>query len=80
MTYRDCPALQTVGYREIFDYLDGRTSLDEAIRLIQRNTRHYARKQITWWKRDRSVKWVDLSSYACNGFLEFLSRAEHPAL
>lgn len=80
MTYRDCPALQTVGYREIFDYLDGRTSLDEAIRLIQRNTRHYARKQITWWKRDRSVKWVDLSSYAGNGFLEFLSRAEHPAL
>lgn len=41
--YRDLPALQTVGYREIFGYLDGNYSLDEAIRLIQRNTRHYAK-------------------------------------
>ncbi len=58
--YRDLPALQTVGYKEIFDYLDGKTSLDEAIRLIQRNTRHYAKKQLTWWKREPNVKWVEL--------------------
>lgn len=58
--YRDLPALQTVGYREIFGYLDGNYSLDEAIRLIQRNTRHYAKKQLTWWKRDNTIKWIDL--------------------
>ena len=58
--FRDLPALRTVGYREIFDYLDGNIPLDEAIRLIQRNTRHYAKKQLTWWKRDPTVKWVEL--------------------
>lgn len=58
--YRNLPALQTVGYREIFGHLDGNYSLDEAIRLIQRNTRHYAKKQLTWWKRDNAIKWIDL--------------------
>lgn len=58
--YRNLPALQTVGYKEIFGYLDGKYSLDEAIRLIQRNTRHYAKKQLTWWKRDNDIKWIDL--------------------
>ena len=58
--YRNLPALQTVDYKEIFGYLDGNYSLDEAIRLIQRNTRHYAKKQLTWWKRDNAIKWIDL--------------------
>lgn len=58
--FRDLPALRTVGYREIFDCLDGNIPLDEAIRLIQRNTRHYAKKQLTWWKRDPTVRWVEL--------------------
>ena len=58
--FRSLPALQTVGYKEIFSYLDGEISLDEAIRLIQRNTRHYAKKQLTWWKRDPAVRWIDL--------------------
>ncbi len=60
LPHRDLPALQTVGYKEMFDYIDGKTSLDEAIRLIQRNTRHYAKKQLTWWKRDAGVRWVEL--------------------
>ena len=58
--YRDCQALQTVGYKEIFEYLDNKISLDEAIRLIQRNTRHYAKKQLTWWRRDPSIRWIDV--------------------
>ncbi|MGM9737440.1 MAG: tRNA (adenosine(37)-N6)-dimethylallyltransferase MiaA [Candidatus Cryptobacteroides sp.] len=58
--YRDRPALRTVGYTEIFRYLDGEIPLEEAVRLIQRNTRHYAKKQLTWWKRDTSVKWITL--------------------
>lgn len=58
--YRDLTALQTVGYNEIFDHLDGKTTLDEAIELIQRNSRHYAKRQLTWWKKDRSIEWIGL--------------------
>lgn len=58
--YRDCQALQTVGYKEIFGYLDGAYPLEEAIRLIQRNTRHYAKRQLTWWRRDPTIKWHNL--------------------
>ena len=60
LPYRDLQALQTVGYKEMFDYLDGKYPLEEAVRLIQRNTRHYAKKQMTWWRRDNSIKWIDL--------------------
>ncbi len=55
--HRRLNALNTVGYKELFAYFDGTVSLDEAIRLIQRNSRHYARKQLTWWKRDPEVHW-----------------------
>ena len=58
--FREKTALKTVGYKEIFDYLDGAISKDEAVELIQRNTRHYARKQMTWWKRDPSIHWTEL--------------------
>lgn len=57
MKYRDLPALQTVGYRELFDYFDGKTDLDKAVELIQRNTRHYAKRQLSWWGRDKSIQW-----------------------
>lgn len=58
LPYRDCQALQTVGYKEIFDYLDNKIPIEEAVRLIQRNTRHYAKKQMTWWRTDQVIKWV----------------------
>ena len=60
LPYRDCTALQTVGYIELFDYLDGKTTLDEAIRLVQRNTRHYAKRQLSWWRRDFEIRWQAL--------------------
>ncbi|MGN0202636.1 MAG: tRNA (adenosine(37)-N6)-dimethylallyltransferase MiaA [Candidatus Cryptobacteroides sp.] len=60
LPFRNCQALQTVGYREIFEYLDGKIPLEEAVRLIQRNTRHYAKRQMTWWRRDPSIRWIDL--------------------
>ena len=50
-------ALNTVGYKELFDYLDGRWSLDEAVERIKGNTRRYARKQLTWYKRDADMRW-----------------------
>ena len=77
--YRDLAALQTVGYKEIFDwfdYQDGRvsaegwtpttpgdgpvTSLDRAVELIQRNTRRYAKRQLSYWGRDKSIRWMEL--------------------
>lgn len=54
---RSVNALNTVGYKELFDYLDGRWSLEEAVERIKGNTRRYARKQLTWFKRDENVKW-----------------------
>ncbi len=60
LPYRNLPSLQTVGYRELFDYFDGKTNLDEAVRRIQVNTRHYAKRQLTWWRRDPSIEWVSL--------------------
>ena len=59
LPYRDLPALQTVGYREMFDHFDGKQDLEETVRLIQRNTRHYAKRQLTWWRRDPSIHWID---------------------
>ena len=50
-------ALKTVGYREIFDYFDGKISLEKAIELIKRNSRHYAKRQLTWWARDKEIEW-----------------------
>lgn len=55
--HRDLPALNTVGYREMFGYIDGEYPLEEAVRLIKRNTRHYAKKQLSYWGRDLSIEW-----------------------
>lgn len=54
---RELNALNTVGYKEMFNYLDGLITKDEAIREIQSNTRRYMRKQLTWFKKDNSIKW-----------------------
>ena len=54
------PALRTVGYREIFDYFDGKHSLSEAIQAIKTNTRHYAKRQMSYWRRDKSIKWIEV--------------------
>lgn len=58
--YKDLAALQTVGYKEIFDYLDGNYDLDRAVELIQRNTRRYAKRQLSYWGRDKDIRWMEL--------------------
>ena len=58
--YRDTTALRTVGYSEIFSYLDGKCSLEQAVADIKTNTRHYAKRQMTWWKRDKDIRWIEL--------------------
>ena len=57
--FRNLNALNTVGYKEVFDYLDGLLTLDETTRQIQSNSRRYMRKQLTWFKRDESIKWFN---------------------
>lgn len=60
LPWRHLPALNTVGYRELFRYFDGEYPLEEAVRLIKRNTRHYAKKQMTYWARDPDIVWQTL--------------------
>ena len=55
--HRELNALQTVGYREFFDCFDGRVTRDEAVELIKRNTRRYAKRQLTWFRRDPGIRW-----------------------
>ena len=52
-------SLQTVGYKELFAYLDGEYDLDRAVELIQQNTRHYAKRQLTWFRRDKEIHWLN---------------------
>lgn len=56
---RDLSSMNTVGYRELFDYFDGTITKDQAIELIKRNSRRYARKQLTWFRNDPEVKWFE---------------------
>lgn len=57
--YKHLNALQTVGYQEIFDHLDGKVSLGKAVELIKQHTRQYAKRQMTWFKKDNSIHWVN---------------------
>lgn len=61
LQFRNMPALNTVGYKELFDYFDGNISRDEAIELIKRNSRRYAKRQLTYWGRDKSIDWLDFT-------------------
>jgi tRNA dimethylallyltransferase len=55
--YKHLNALNSVGYKEFFDYFDGNISRDKAIELIKRNSRRYAKRQMTWWSKDKQIKW-----------------------
>lgn len=56
--YRHLNALQTVGYRELFEFIDGKISLKKAVELVKQNTRHYAKRQITWFRKSPDITWV----------------------
>jgi tRNA dimethylallyltransferase len=55
--FRNLNALNSVGYREFFDFFDGKTSKEKAVELIKRNSRRYAKRQITWWGKDKDIRW-----------------------
>ena len=61
LPHRQLQALNTVGYKEMFEYFDGLYSLDDAVAKIQQHTRNFAKRQITWWKRQGDIQWVSAS-------------------
>jgi tRNA dimethylallyltransferase len=60
---RDMVSMQGLGYKEILDYLDGLRTLDEAVELIKRDTRHFAKRQLTWFRREKDVIWVNKDEF-----------------
>jgi tRNA dimethylallyltransferase len=61
--FRDLPAMNTVGYRELFDYFEGTRTLDEAVDKIKTNTRRYAKRQITWFAKDNTITWFEPTDF-----------------
>jgi len=59
LPYRDKNALRTVGYQELYDYLDGKCSLEQAVEKIKQNTRNFAKRQLTWFRRDTEIAWFE---------------------
>jgi tRNA dimethylallyltransferase len=70
--FRELNALQTVGYRELFDYFAGHTSLERAVELIQQNSRHYAKRQLTWFKKDFDTRWIEADNKAVESIVAML--------
>lgn len=60
---RELVSMQGIGYKEIISYLEGEIDLDEAVAILKRNTRRYAKRQLTWFRRDKRVKWVNVDKF-----------------
>ena len=60
---RDMVSMQGLGYKEILDYLDGRIDYEEAVRVLKRDTRHFAKRQLTWFRRERDVTWIEREAF-----------------
>jgi tRNA dimethylallyltransferase len=60
---KDLVSMQGLGYKEIITYLEGNDSLEDAVYIIKRDTRHFAKRQLTWFKREREVSWIDKNKY-----------------
>lgn len=77
---RNMVSMQGLGYKEILDMLDGMYSLEEAVEIIKRDTRHFAKRQLTWFRREKDVIWMDKREYdrdekkILSGMLEILQK------
>ncbi len=74
MPYKAHNSLNTVGYKELFAFFDGEMELDEAIAKIKTNTRNYARRQITWFKKDPTITWFDMDTTSVETILDFVHK------
>jgi tRNA dimethylallyltransferase len=68
--FREKAALQTVGFKELFDYIDGKISLEEAVQQIKVHTRQYAKRQMTWFKKDQAIKWFDATKVSLDNVIQ----------
>nr|WP_295972458.1 tRNA (adenosine(37)-N6)-dimethylallyltransferase MiaA [uncultured Bacillus sp.] len=59
--YRNCQSIQAIGYKELYDYLYGKTTLDQAIEILKQNSRRYAKRQLTWFRNKMDVRWFDVT-------------------
>ena len=66
---REHISMQGIGYKEILDYLEGITDYDTAVDTLKKNTRHFAKRQLTWFRRERDVIWLDRTVYPGDGEL-----------
>jgi len=73
LPYQSLNALNTVGYKELFNYLNGQWELDFAISEIKKNTRRFAKRQLTWFKKDKNILWIDYKNNMSN-IIEMLSK------
>lgn len=73
MKFKNLNALQTVGYRELFGYLEGKYTREKAIELIKQNTRHYAKRQMTWFKKDISFNWIKADKSSAEKIIEIVN-------
>ena len=73
---KDMVSMQGLGYKEILDYLDGNTTLEEAVYILKRDTRHFAKRQLTWFRREHEVIWVEKEKFSHdNGkILDFMKK------
>ena len=74
---RDMVSMQGLGYKEMLDCMDGRYELDEAVRILKRDSRHYAKRQITWFKREKDAVWIDRADFGGDSrkIAEFMSKS-----
>lgn len=69
---RDIVSMQGLGYKEILDYLNGETTLEEAVYILKRDTRHFAKRQLTWFRREREVCWLDVDDMTADESLKYV--------
>lgn len=72
---RDCQSIQAIGYKEIYEYLDGKVSLDDAVETLKQNSRRYAKRQLTWFRNKMDVKWFDMTDV--NNFTKKITEISH---
>lgn len=79
LPYRHQNALNTVGYKELFEYFDGKISFEDAVRKIKTNSRRYAKRQLTWFRKDKEIQWFHPGDIdAITGFITKNSKSERP--
>ena len=71
---KDLVSMQAIGYKELIEFLEGKSSLEEAVELLKRNSRRYAKRQLTWFRKEGKVNWIDVEDYSREKVFEHISK------